>query len=82
MSQHGPYLLHDRSANRFYRERGPEESHGHWQRGTQGATFYATKDEAERTMRRICGRLTRHLTHVVTIAQAVGLAKREEANAA
>lgn len=75
---HGPYMLHDRSENRFYRERQGAETHGHWQHGTHGATAYTTKDEAERTLRRICGRLTRHLTHVVTIGQAVNLAKREE----
>lgn len=72
----GPYLLHDRSQNRFFREAAAGESHGHWQQGTDGATFYHRLAEAETTLRRITSRLTRHLTHVVTIGHAKKLAAK------
>lgn len=71
---HGPYLIHSRPLNKFYRAPGPGESAGHWVTDIASATIYTRQDEPARTITRISGRLTRHLTHIVTIGHAHKLA--------
>lgn len=73
---HGPYLIYTEIGARFYRAPAPGESHGDWQHGVKGATFYDAKDQAERVLTRITSRLTRHRTRVVPVGIAHKLAAK------